>query len=102
MLPKPQIFTWGISNRRGLHAKPEKYLAKGLSQKLFEQIRFGDLRLGCSEIFPLDGFVDLVSMDRNIARRGDADFYIAGTDAEYRDLDLVADNKTFIFFSRKN
>jgi hypothetical protein len=71
------------------------------SQKLFEYIRFGNLRLGCGKIFPLDGFENFVSMHRNMAGRLNTDFYVSGTDIENRNFDFVPDNKAFIFFSRK-
>lgn len=73
-----------------------------LSQEFLEYVCFWNLRLCCGEIFPLDGFVYFVPMDRNMARRIDTHFYIAGADIENRNLNFVANNKAFIFFSRKN
>lgn len=74
----------------------------GSPHKVLEQVCFGNLRFGSSKVFTLDGLVYLVSVNRNMAWGVNTDFYIAGTDAEDRDLDLIADYKTFIFFSSKD
>jgi hypothetical protein len=73
-----------------------------LSQELFKQVHFGNLRFGGGQIFSFDGFVHLMSMDRNMARRGDSDFDVAGSNAEYRHFYFIANNETLIPFSRKD
>ena len=71
------------------------------TQKLFQYVRFGNLRLGGSEIFTLDRLIDLMSMDRNMAGRSNPDLYVAAPDVEYRDFNFIADHKALIFFSCK-
>jgi len=41
-------------------------------------------------------------MDGDMAGSGDADFYIAASDTENRDLDLISDNQALILLSSKN
>jgi hypothetical protein len=70
-----------------------------LSQELFENVNFGNLRFGRCEVFALDRFINLVPVDRNMARRGNADFYAAGSYVEDRNFNFVSYNEAFIFFS---
>jgi hypothetical protein len=70
-------------------------------QKLFEDVYLGNVRLGGGEVFTLDGLVDLVTVNRYIARRPDADFHASGADTEYRDFYVIAYDKAFIFLSCK-
>ena len=70
-------------------------------QKFFEDVYSGNVRLGGGEVFTLDGLVDLVTVDRDIARRPDADFHASCADTKYRDFYFVANDKALIFLSCK-
>ena len=70
-------------------------------QKLFEDVCLGNLRLGSCKVFTFDCFVDLIAVNGDVARRLDPNFDAAGAYAEDRDFDVVAYDKTLIFFSRK-
>jgi hypothetical protein len=72
-----------------------------LFQEFFQYIQLRDLRLRCGEVFSSDCFIDLVPMNRNVAWRSNTDFYTSGADIEDRYLYLIANDKAFIFFSRK-
>jgi hypothetical protein len=60
------------------------------------------LRLSGGEVLTPNGFINLVTMDRNVARRLNADLHISGTNVEYRNFDVISNDKAFIFLSRKN
>ena len=75
----------------GIESENAQYIL--LSQKLFEYFCFWNLRFCRSEIFPLNGFEYLVPMNRDIARRCNTDFYVAGADVEDCDFNFVANNR---------
>ena len=74
----------------------------GLSQKLFQNVHLGNLRFGRGEVLALNGFINFMSMDRNMTRSRDSDLYAAGSNIEDGYLDFVSYNKAFIFFSCKD
>jgi hypothetical protein len=73
-----------------------------LTEKFFQYIGLWNLGPGRGQILPFDRFVNFVPMDRYMPRRIDSDFYVTAPNAENRDLDLVPDYKTLIFFSCKD
>ena len=87
-----------MSRHSGLHGPAQ---SGTLSQNLFEEVHWGDLRFRGGKIFPLYGLVHFVPMHGNVAGRVDSDLNGAGTNAEYRHLYFVSDNEAFVLFSRK-
>jgi hypothetical protein len=72
-----------------------------LFQELFQDVRLGDLRLRCREVFLFYGFVDLMPVNGNVTRRRDADFHVSRPQTEYGYLDLISNDKALAFFSRE-
>lgn len=88
--PRAGLLLWSFFGEGFFGAVEVFVVAAGLNL-----IRF--LRL-----FPLDGVVDLSTMDRDVLGRGDSQPHLVTPHIDDGDLDLIADHDGFVFLSAQN
>ncbi len=71
------------------------------AKQLLEYVGFGNLRPRSGQVLTLDSFKNLVSVNRDVLRRGDADLHVAWTHTENGDLDLIPDDQALTFLPRE-
>ena len=66
----------------------------------FRELSLGDIRRGkVGLLFPANGFVNFLPMDRDFFRRINAQADFIPSDFNHHDSDLIADDNSFVLFA---